>query len=116
MLLNVLCKFVSLLLPFECLTHVEQQRLLMGLNLLRRYAQENTHGDCACFESALQHLEAVLCKGIRGPRGIVFVRQSDLKECLQRVSLLQHKYFVNNSIVDTYMADYNRDYWNFFLN
>ncbi|GBC98732.1 hypothetical protein HRbin17_01246 [bacterium HR17] len=54
MFIKMLCKFASILTPFECLDSEERQRLLTGLQLLKMHPSECTCDECLLIDATIQ--------------------------------------------------------------
>lgn len=85
MLIKILCRFISIVTPFECLYSEERQRLLAGFQLLKEHLSGRIRDERLPIDTVIQQIENIQCRSILSLKDMVFVRRSDLMKCLQSI-------------------------------
>lgn len=85
MLTKILCRFISIVTPFECLDSEERQRLLAGFHRLKEHLSGRIRDEHLPIDTVIQQIEDIQYRSIPGLKDVVFVRRSDLIKCLQSI-------------------------------
>lgn len=95
MLVKMLCRFISLITPFECLDSEDRWRLLTSLQLLKEHLSGRIRDEHLPIDTVIQQIENIPCRRIPVLKDVVFVRRSNLMECLQSIDCVRHELPLN---------------------